>query len=201
LNENTPTIYTERLVLRKFTQDDTEALFELLSDEEVNQFLPWFPLKDMGEAEQFLKTNYLRYYELDSAYRYAVCLKEDNQVIGYVCISSTPSFDLGYGLKKAFWHKGIAVEAASAVVKRTRAAGVPYITATHDVHNPWSGKVMKKLGLTYRYSYQEQWMPKDIAVTFRMYQVNFNGNDARVYGKYWDEAEVRFVEENLPNDC
>lgn len=42
---NKPTIETERLILRKFTEKDIEALYEIYSDEEVNRFLPWFPLK------------------------------------------------------------------------------------------------------------------------------------------------------------
>lgn len=31
-----PTILTERLILRKFTEDDLEALFLILKDKEVN---------------------------------------------------------------------------------------------------------------------------------------------------------------------
>ena len=38
---NTPTLETERLILRKFTEQDMEALFLILQDEEVNRFLPW----------------------------------------------------------------------------------------------------------------------------------------------------------------
>lgn len=56
-----------------------------------------------------------------------------------------------------------------------------YITATHDVNNPRSGNVMKRLGMLYKYSYIEQWQPKNIPVTFRMYQLNFNKNDEFVY--------------------
>ena len=35
---NTPTLKTERLILRKFTEQDMEALFLILKDEEVNKF-------------------------------------------------------------------------------------------------------------------------------------------------------------------
>ena len=30
---------------RVFTQEDIEALFLILEDEEVNKFLPWYPIK------------------------------------------------------------------------------------------------------------------------------------------------------------
>ena len=35
---NTPTLETERLILRKFTQEDMESLFLILKDEEVINF-------------------------------------------------------------------------------------------------------------------------------------------------------------------
>lgn len=45
---NTPTLQTERLILRKFTEQDMEALFLILKDEEVNRFLPWYSVKNIG---------------------------------------------------------------------------------------------------------------------------------------------------------
>ena len=54
---------------------------------------------------------------------------------------------------------------------------------------------MKKLGMVYQYSYEEQWQPKDKRVIFRLYQLNLDGRDERVYRRYWTESERRFVEE------
>ncbi len=195
--ENTPTIETERLILRKFTSTDDTALLELLQDEEVNTFLPWFPLKTREEARRFLQERFLAYYDKPSAYRYAICLREDDAPIGYVWLSDGDSHDFGYGLKKAFWHQGLVTEASKAVVDRIEKAGYPYITATHNRNNPRSGEVMKKLGMTYRYSYVEQWQPKDVPVTFRMYQRNFTGGEDETYRQYWNQYAVHFVEDNL----
>lgn len=50
---NTPELITDRLILRKFTEKDIEALYQILKDEEVNQFLPWFPRKTIEEAEVY----------------------------------------------------------------------------------------------------------------------------------------------------
>lgn len=41
------------------------------------------------------------------------------------------------------------------------------------------------------------WLAKDFLVTFRMYQMNFDGNAERVYSGYWDTAKLRFVEEGV----
>lgn len=195
--ENTPTLKTERLILRKFIDKDVEALFEVLSDTEVNTYLPWFPLKSLEEARVFLNERFLEYYDKPTIYRYAVCLKEDNIPIGYVWLSDTENNDFGYALKKEFWNKGIITEATKIVVERIKNAGYAYITATHDTNNPHSGAVMKKLGMTYKYSFVEQWQPKNISVTFRMYQLNFDGNINRTYMEYWDKYKNHFVEDNV----
>ena len=193
--ENTPPLTTPRLLLRRFTPDDTPAMWELLQDEEVNTFLPWFPVKTLEEARQHLQERYLSQYSRAQSYHYAVCLRETGQLIGYANVSDTEARDLGYGFRKEFWHQGFATEAARAEEKQLRRGGVPYITATHDVNNPHSGAVMRKLGMQYQYSYREQWQPKDILVTFRMYQLNLDGKD-RVYRAYWEQYP-HFVEEGF----
>ena len=63
-------IETDRLILRKFEESDMEAIYSLLSDEEVNTFLPWYPVKDMAEAKSFFEER-LR----DQKYGFAICLK------------------------------------------------------------------------------------------------------------------------------
>ena len=61
-------------------------------------------------------------------------------------VSTDESFDFGYALRRPFWHRRIATEAARAVLERLQRDGIPYVTATHDVNNPRSGAVMRKLG-------------------------------------------------------
>jgi len=191
---NTPTLETARLLLRKFDEHDIEALFDIYSDSEVNTYLPWFPLQSLPEAKTFFEEKYVPAYKQSRGYKYAVCLKSNNIPIGYVNVSDADSNDFGYGLRKEYWHNGIMTEACKAVIEQLKEAGIPYITATHDVNNPRSGNVMKNIGMTYHYSYEEQWQPKNILVTFRMYQLNLDGQNDRVYKTYWDNAKVRFVE-------
>ncbi|MBS1363649.1 MAG: GNAT family N-acetyltransferase [Bacilli bacterium] len=191
---NTPTLETKRLILRKFTENDIEALFLILKDKEVNTFLPWYPMKNLEQAKKFYEERYTFTYLKPQGYAYAICLKSDNFPIGYIKVDMEEPHDFGYGLRKEFWHQGIVSEAAKAVVEQVKKDGLPYITATHDVNNPKSGNVMKKVGMKYCYSYEELWQPKGFFVTFRMYQLNFDGHDDFVYKKYWDMYENHFVE-------
>lgn len=194
---NTPRLETERLILRKFTEDDLEALYYIHSDEEVNRFLPWFTLRNMEDARVFYEEQLVSRYREERAYNYAVCMKENDYPVGYVNVSMDDSYDFGYGLRREFWHRGIITEAGKAVIEQLLRDGIPYITATHDVNNPRSGRVMKRLGMKYRYSYQEQWQPKNIQVIFRMYQLNLDGSESRIYQRYWDKSEVHFIERDV----
>ena len=177
-----PILETGRLILRPFAETDAPALFELLRDEEVNTFLPWFPAQTLDEAE---------------AYHYAVCLKPDGRLIGYVHIDGNDSHDLGYGLAKAYWHQGFMTEACRALLEKVQQDGrFPYLTATHDILNPRSGSVMKRLGMVYRYSYREQVQPKNQQVVFRLYQLNFTAPPGFIYPKY-RERFPHFIEKDV----
>lgn len=194
---NTPPLKTERLILRKFTEDDLEALYLIYSDREVNQFLPWFPLQTLEESRTFYREHFENNYAQGSSCNYAICLKADNYPVGYINVCLQSSYDFGYGLRKEFWHRGIITEAGQAVIEQLKKEHIPYITATHDINNPRSGNVMKRLGMRYQYSYEEQWQPKDFPVIFRMYQLNLDGNNNRVYKEYWNNSAVHFVETNI----
>lgn len=183
---------TERLIVRKFTEEDMEALYLLLKDVEVNAFLPWFSVKNLEETKDFYEKRIA-----DEEYFFAVCLKGDHNPIGYIKAEADESHDFGYALRKEFWHRGIASEAGEALIELLKRDGIPYITATHDRNNPRSGGVMRRLGMKYCYSYQEQWQPKNFEVTFRMYQLNLDGREDRVYQKYWNLYENHFIETDL----
>lgn len=96
---NTPTLETERLILRKFTENDLEALYQIYRDPDVNRFLPWFPLQSMDEARKFFEDRYASLYAEPQAYAYAICLKRGNRPIGYVKVDMAEPHDFGYGLR------------------------------------------------------------------------------------------------------
>lgn len=183
---------TDRLILRKFESSDMEALYLLLKEEEVNTFLPWFPMKSMEETKDFYDKQFAEH-----EYCFAICQKENHVPIGYVTVSMDESHDFGYALDKRFWHRGIVTEAGGVLIEQLKEDGIPFITATHDKNNPRSGDVMRRLGMKYCYSYEELWQPKNFWVTFRMYQLNLDGREDRIYRKYWNLYDTHFVEKGL----
>lgn len=190
--KNSPRIDTERFILRKFCDRDLDDLHEILSDEVVNTYLPWFVSETKEDSKAFLDNIYNEYRK-DVSYFYAIESKKSHKVIGYVDVTdidvNEKCGDLGYGIHRDYWGLGIASEVSRALLKQLKDDGFLFICATCDRYNIASGKVMQKCGMKYMYSYKEKWQPKDIWVVFRMYQVNLDGRDDRVYRKYWDMYE------------
>ncbi|WP_125761822.1 GNAT family N-acetyltransferase [Companilactobacillus hulinensis] len=182
-------IRTDRLIIRDFEESDIDAIYKIFSDPIVNQYLPWYPLENVDDTKVFFNNR----IENNNGYFMAICLKEGNTPIGYIDVDSGPGHDFGYGLLKAYWSQGIVTEAGIEFIKYLKSTDIPFVTATHDVNNFGSGKVMQKLGMDYQYSYEELWQPKNFLVTFRMYQLNFKSN-IPVYEKYWNMYQNHFIE-------
>lgn len=197
---NTPQLETKRVVLRKFDANDLDDVFTLYSDKVVNEFLPWFPHESIEKTRNFLNNILLKGYEMPIGYCYAIQLKENNRVIGFVVLHNinveNGCGDLGYAILQEYWGKGLVVECCLAVIEQLKKDGFSYITATHDKNNLNSGRVMQKIGMEYKYSYVEMWKPKNIEVTFRLYQLNFDGLD-RTHLEYWDNNPNHFVEDKV----
>lgn len=165
--------------MRKFELRDADELFRILSDEEVNRFLPWFPHKTREETLRFMQDSVFADYDKTIAYRYAVILRSENRLIGYLSFlgidEKERSGDVGYGLLREYWGSGIMTEAVKALLFRLKTDGFRYATATHDVQNPASGRVMQKCGMRYVRTYPEFWQPKGIWVNFNLYRIDLNG--------------------------
>lgn len=69
---NTPKLETNRLILRKFNENNLKAFY----DKEVNLYLPWFPVKNLKEAKDFYQERYASIYQKEQEYAYAICLKK-----------------------------------------------------------------------------------------------------------------------------
>ncbi len=111
-------IETERLILREFSSDDFDALYEILSDEETMAHYPEPFNKE--KVRNWIKRNINNYDEYGSGLL-AVVLKENGQLIGD-CGITMQNIDgeilpeIGYHIHKEHWRNGYGSEAARAVM-------------------------------------------------------------------------------------
>lgn len=106
---------TERLQLRELNIDDFRDLAEILQDKDVvYAYEHDFSDRDVHD---WLERQFKRYLKYGFGL-WAVELKESGAVIGQAGLTVQPYnefevLEIGYLLKKKFWHKGYAAEAAA----------------------------------------------------------------------------------------
>ncbi|WLR44343.1 GNAT family protein [Bacillus carboniphilus] len=148
--EDLPTIETDRLILRKMSEDDVDDLFHYGSDKEVTKYLTWETYHSKEDALSFIQYA-LTQYENKQPAPWAIEYKEDNKFIGTIDFRSKQGIGkMGYVIAKEYWGKGIMTEVVSEVIafafKNTDAVR---IQAECFLHNIGSARVMEKVGMTY----------------------------------------------------
>lgn len=153
-HKGTKKLETERLILRKFKEEDASDMYNnWASDSEVTKYLSWSPHSSVEISKQLIGI-WIDSYSNMEHYQWAIELKETGDVIGNINLleisNNDENCEVGYCLGKAFWNKGIMTEALSEVIKfGFNEIGLQRIAARFDVHNLASGRVMGKCNLIY----------------------------------------------------
>ena len=146
----TQPLQTPRLLLRRFTMDDAQSMFDLwCNDPEVTRFLSWGPHGTIDNTKRLLKSWRQRY---EDTMFYNWCIEFESLPIGGIdlIMRSEKSLraELGYCLSNRYKGRGLVTEAACAVLTFAfEDVGLHKICAKHDVENPASGRIMQKLGM------------------------------------------------------
>lgn len=144
-HEERALLHTQRLILRRFTPEDAEAVYRnWAGDRETTRFMPLERASSVEEAERLIGT------WGDGVY--GLVLKSTGELIGFVEYDITDdgarAAELIYLIGKPWWHKGYAAEAVAELLKHIfEVVGLNRVWACHDPRNPNSGAVMRKCGL------------------------------------------------------
>lgn len=150
----TKQIETERLILRKFSLDDADAMYRnWAADDEVTKYLTW-PSHSSIDVTKMVLADWVESYKNDDSYNWAIVLKEIGEPIGSIGVveknDETEMVHIGYCISRKYWHKGITSEALKALIDFFfNEVGVKRVESRHDPRNPNSGGVMKKCGMIY----------------------------------------------------
>lgn len=153
-------IKTERLLLRPHKQSDLADLHIYSADPEVVKFMQWGPNTEQ-QSRDFL-SNCIAGQSIDEKqnYDFAVELVDNSgfpearagQMVGSISLRlpkpDAKLGEIGYCYARSTWGKGVASEAAEAVMKfGFEDLGLHKISATCDPFNFGSAKVLQKAGM------------------------------------------------------
>jgi len=143
-------IETERLILRKWREEDIEPFTKINQDPKVTEFLRGS--MDFAAAKLFIQDA----NEAIEKYNFglwAATLNETKQLIGYIGLNIpkfeahfTPCVEIGWRLGFKFWGKGYAPEGAKACLEYGfNKIGLDEIISFTAVGNAKSIRVMEKI--------------------------------------------------------
>ena len=146
------TLFTDRLILRPLRMEDAEAVTHWVGDRRVAEMTSLIPHPyKLADAIEWLErvTGYLDDHDPQV---FAITLRESGELIGCIGLipdGTAPWAEFGYWLGVPFWGNGYATEALREVIRLGfEDIGLRRIEACHFAHNPASGRVMQKAGLT-----------------------------------------------------
>lgn len=142
-------LQSDRLGFRQWAADDLPLAHALWSDPQVSV---WLGGPFSSDAIQKRLATEIRQQADHGMQYWPVFLLADNRHVG--CAGLRPkaanTLELGYHLKADFWGRGLATEAAAAVVEHAFGTlGIETLFAGHHPSNAVSRNVLLKLGFVY----------------------------------------------------
>lgn len=152
-------IETERLILRPFTPDDAEDVFDYAKNPRVGPIAGWPPHGSEEESREVIRT------VLSADGVAAMVLKDNGKVVGSVGFvdrhpagerPDCPDNEIGYVLHPRFWGRGMVPEAVEAMLRRGfEDLGYRRIWCGHYAGNWRSCRVIRRCGFRYQFSRTE----------------------------------------------
>lgn len=142
---------TKRLIIRELERENFQQLAPILAHPKAMKFSPTGVLY-ISETQAKIQ-GFIDSYKIYCFGKWAVILKDNNQLIGYcgIAIEKIDNQDepeIGYRLSPQFWGQGLANEAASAAINYVfEQDSLPDILGIVERENKASVRVLEKLGM------------------------------------------------------
>lgn len=144
---------TDRLTLRRFSLADADLMLAIWNDPEFIRFVADRRLRTIEAAATAMRDGLLTLYEQYTYGPLCVVEKESGAKIGICGLFRREGLacpDLGFALLPAFRGKGLAVEAAAAVVDDARISlRLPSLVAIVSPQNTASIRLLETLGFSF----------------------------------------------------
>ena len=157
---------SERLGFRNWKISDLSDLLSINQDKEVMRFFP--SLLDETQSIEFIERMQKQFEKNGFCYFVAEWLAT-HEFVGMIGLSEqnyeapfTPYVDIGWRLKPAFWHMGLATEGAKSCLKYGfQDIQLSKIFSVAPVINTPSIHVMKKIGMEWQYNFDHSKLLSD----------------------------------------
>lgn len=142
---------TERVVIQPWRVDEADRFYDMHRRVEVARWIGGRPMHARTEAVELIERNLTQLAATPSFGCWAVVLRSTGVPAGSVLLKPLPNGDgeieIGWHLHPDSWGRGLATEAAAAVLQRGLAEGLPEVWAVTHLDKDRSARVCRKLGM------------------------------------------------------
>lgn len=147
-------IESKNLIVRNFTEQDVDALYNIKYDKWVMEYIPTYLERNVTKEKikEYISKfdQYEITHDLKSWRIYAIENRKTNEVMGSISFRMNEllhEYEMGWQIMEQYCRKGYASEAATAFAERfCEVNGVDYLIAVMDVDNPASYKTALRSG-------------------------------------------------------
>ena len=171
-----PLIEDERIILRKITDEDADALDDMIHSEIVYHYEPTYLFeRQFTDVHEVLRNLYGECYQKKQNLFLGIVFKEKNEFCGiaefYDYKEHLHMVSIGYRLRKGYWNNGIATDTAKMMADYLFSqTDVEIITASTMIENRASAHVLEKNGFIMTSTgYPEDWGHKDPTMADRWF--------------------------------
>ncbi|MFH8788173.1 GNAT family N-acetyltransferase [Streptomyces roseoverticillatus] len=148
------TLLTPRLTLRRWRADDLDPMAAVNADPEVMRWIGDGSVQDRERTSEAI-ASWEREWDERGVGLFAVEVRQSRRLAGFAGLSVPsylpeilPAVELGWRLGRPFWGRGLATEAARAVLDFAfRDRGLARVVSVHNAGNDASAAVLRKLGM------------------------------------------------------
>lgn len=146
------TLETERLILRRFSDDDLAPFLAYLNDPSVARYQTWESYTEEQAREVIEKQKNLEPGLPGKWFTFALELKETKQLVGHIALSvkeqDQQQAEIGFTLAREFHGQGLAREATACVLDYVfDVLGLHRVVAIADCENESSVNLLNRLGM------------------------------------------------------
>ncbi len=141
---------TERLLLRRFEQEDAPVFYHMNANPKVLEFTGDIPFESIESTEDFI-ANYSHYHKHEFG-RWSVVLKSTNECIGWSGLRHKEGIvDVGFRFLEKHWGNGYATESANTALRiGFEDFQLANIVGRCSIHHTASANVLKKIGMKWQ---------------------------------------------------
>jgi len=142
-----PSLYSNRLLLRKLDVDDFPSLLKLANNRKISDRIINMPYPYTESNAVFRISYVVQGFKNKTRYVFSICTKDDDAFIGEISLhlQSSIKSEIAYWIGEEYWGNAYATEAIDRVCKfGFSVLGLELIYATSHAENLASQRVLEK---------------------------------------------------------